>query len=384
VARIVILGAGFGGLEAAIQLRKNLGPEHAITLIDKEERFHLGPTKLWVAVGERTEAGCYTDRGAIRKKGVDFVKDAVTQIEPKSQTVVTAGHRFRYDFLIVALGADPAPELVKGFENAFNLYEIAQGEKIHRELQKIEKGTISIVITRPPFKAGGAPYEAAFIIDDFLRKQKKREQLSLRLFTPEPRPLSLLGKPAGDRMESMLKERNIEYHPNSKLIAIKAKSVLFDTGELQSDLTLMVPPHVVPSVAKMSGLADHGGWIDVDRRYLSTKFEGIYAIGDCTGIRLANGHFLVKAGVIAEAEARVVANNIVSELKGLPKDEFDGKAQLISEVGLDRATMVEVDFFAEPNPVLISMAGPSEEYKRRKIEFEKERITRWFDSREKN
>ncbi len=87
---------------------------------------------------------------------------------------------------------------------------------------------------------------------------------------------------------------------------------------------------------------------------------------------------LIFAGVIAEAEAQVVAHNIVSEMSGSPKEEFNGKGYCFMEVGFTKATTVEVDFFAEPNPVSTPIAEPSEEYKRRKIEFEKERIARWL------
>jgi sulfide:quinone oxidoreductase len=377
MTRIVVLGAGFGGLEAATELWKGLGPEHTITLIDKTDKFYVGFTKLWIVAGERTETQCYTDRNAIRKKGVDFVKAEVTKIEPQSQTVETAGNKFLYDYLIVALGASPTPQLVKGFENAHNLYDITQGETIHRALQNMEKGIISLIIAKPPFKCPPAPYEGAFLIDALLCKLNKREKISLRVFTPEARPLSMLGKATGDKMESFLKERNIEYHPNAKLIEIRERSVLFDSGEFQSDFTLLVPPHVVPAVVKSSGLAE-GDWIEVDKRYLTTRFHRVYAIGDCTGIKLANGMLLPKAGVIAEAEAQVVAHNIVSEINGSPKEEFKGKGYCFIEVGYTKATTVEVNFFAEPNPAATPIAEPSEEFKRRKIEFEKERIARWL------
>ncbi len=337
----------------------------------------MGLTKLWIVAGERTEVQCYTDRNRIRKKGIDFVKDEVVKIEPESQTVETVGNRFHYDYLIVALGANPTPQLVIGFENAFNLYDITQGETIHRALQKIEEGVVSLIIAKPPFKCPPAPYEGAFLIDALLRKLNKREKISLRVFTPELRPLFTLGKATGDRVESFLKERVIEYHPNTKLIEIREKSALFDSGEFQSDLTLLVPPHVLPSVVKSSGLAE-GDWIEVDKKYLTTRFDRVYAVGDCTGIKLANGLLLVKAGVIAEAEARVVAHNIISELNGSPKEEFNGKGYCFMEVGFTKATTVEVDFFAEPNPVSTPIAEPSEENKRRKIRFEKERIARWL------
>ncbi len=186
----------------------------------------------------------------------------------------------------------------------------------------------------------------------------------------------MLGKATGDKVESLLEERNIQYHPNTKLIEIRDKSVLFEGGEFESDITLLVPPHVLPSVVKSSGLAE-GDWIEVDRKYLTTRFDRVYAVGDCTGIKLANGLLLAKAGVIAEAEAQVVAHNIISEMSGSPKEEFNGKGYCFMEVGFTKATTVEVDFFAEPNPVSTPIAEPSEEYKRRKVEFEKERIARW-------
>lgn len=377
MTHIVVLGGGFGGLEAATQLRKNLSSEHTITLIDKKDLFYLGPVKLWVIAGERTEASCYTDLNILQKKGIAFVKDEVTKIDPQLHAVETTRNKFSYNYLIMAMGAEVSPRLIKGSEHAFNLYDITQGEAINRELQKIEKGTITIVIAKPPYKAGGAPYEAAFLIDALLNKLNKREKITIRLFTPQPRPMPILGKPMAEKMEYLLKDKNVEFRPNAKLIEIKEKSLLFDSGEFSSDLTLLVPPHSLPPVIKTSGLIE-GDWIEVDKEYLTTKFDKVYAVGDCTGVKLANGMSLAKAGVIAEAEAQVVAHNIISELNGSPKIKFNGKVQLILELGFAKATGLNVDFFAEPNPVPSIIAELSEEYKRKKIDFEKERLARWF------
>jgi sulfide:quinone oxidoreductase len=374
---IVVLGGGFGGLEAVNRLRKTLGPEHRIILVDKKDKFYMGLAKLWIVAGERTEAECYTDMRLITKNGINHVKDDVIKIEPKSQTVETAGSEFRYDFLIIALGANLSPQLVNGFENGFDLYDIGQAERIHQRLQKMQRGIVSIIIAKPPFKCPPAPYEAAFLIDAFLRKQNKREKISIRIFTPEPQPLALLGKTVGDKMKYFLEERDIEYHPNTKLNQIKEKSAVFDSGEFQSELTLLVPPHVVPSVIKSSGLVE-GEWLEVDKKTLKTKFDRVYAIGDCAGVKLANGMLLPKAGVLAEVEAQVVAGNISAELTGSPRQEFNGKGYCFIEVGFTKATTVEADFFAAPNPVATPLAEPSEEFKRRKIEFERERIARWF------
>jgi sulfide:quinone oxidoreductase len=376
MAEIVVLGGGFGGLEAVNRMRRSLGTEHKITLVDKKDKFYMGLTKLWIVVGERTEAQCYTDMKLITKKGISYLNDEVTRIDTKSKTVTTTTSKLPYDFLIIALGANPSPQLVKGFGNGFNLYDITQGQKTHKLLEKMERGVISVIVAKPPYKCPPAPYEAAFIIDAFLRKQGRRENFSIGIFTPEPQPLALLGKTVGNWIRHLLEEKGINYHPNTKLNEIEEKSAVFDVGEFPSDLTF-VPPHVVSSVVKSSGLAE-GDWIEVDRRNLKTKFDRVYAIGDCVGVKLTNEMLLPKAGVLAEAEAQVVASDISAELTGSAKQEFNGKGYCFIEVGDAKATTLEADFFAEPNPVATTPANPSEEFRKGKIEFERERIARWF------
>lgn len=376
IINVVILGAGFGGLEASLQLKTLLGEKCTITLVDKKKTFYMGLAKLWVITGKRSEQECYINISKIKQKGIQFVNANIQTISPKKKIVETTAGIFSYDFLIIALGADLSSE-VTGFEYAYNLYNLSQAENIHRALQTISSGVISIVVTKTPFKCPGAPYEAAFLIADYLTKEKKRGKITLQIITPEPQPLPVAGKAAGDKIRLLLEKQGIRYFPTSKLKEIKRGEIVTDEKTFTSDLTLLIPPHVVPSVVRQAGLTTTE-WIDVDRDTLQTSFPNIYAIGDVALIKLGNGMVLPKIGILAEEEAKVVANTIASTVTTMPAKKFTGRGYCFIETGKEEALKVDAHFFATPAPQ-VYLESPSREFYKKKIQFEKERISRWFN-----
>jgi len=376
---ILVLGGGFGGLAAAHTLRKELGSEHKITVVDQQQLFFMGLTKLWVLDGTRAVGEGPGNRTLLSKAGIDFIEAVVTSIDPKRKLVQVGKRNLGFDYLIIALGADYSPSATVGFSKyAKNLYLESGCAEIRDILRSTVTGTITILVCGLPFKCPPAPYEATMIIDAFLRKRGVRDNVKLQIITPEPHPLTILGAEAGKVVTNLLEEKTIEYHPSEKVKEIRPKSVLTEVAEFSHDLVFGVPVHVVPSVIREAGLSDQSGWIPVDPKTLATQCAGVYAIGDCAGPKTPKGPLLPRAGILAEQQGKVVAGNLIHEILGDGKsDMFDGKGVCFMEVGGDRAAPVRANFYAEPNPKW-ELTPPSEDGLLEKRRFLEERMAAWF------
>ena len=377
---IVILGAGFGGLTAAHVLRRGLGPEHKVTVVDKQPLFFMGLTKLWVLDGRRAVGDRPGNRTLLARRGIDFIEGEVASINVEEKLVQVAKQKFACDYLIIALGADYSTAATPGFsQHAKNLYTESGCAEIRDELRSVGSGSITILVCGLPFKCPSAPYEAAFLIDDLLRTKAVRGRVSIRMVTPEPHPLPILGAEAGRLLTDLLSERGIEYHPSERVKEIRSGIVVTEGGkQFSHTLLLAVPTHVAPQVVRNAGLVDESGWIPVNPRTLATTYAGVYAIGDCAGARTPMGQLLPRAGTLAEEEGKVVAANLVREVTGAEgREEFQGRGTCFMETGGGKAAPVQAGFYAEPAPQW-EFRPPSVEGFREKQRFLEDRMKAWF------
>jgi sulfide:quinone oxidoreductase len=178
----------------------------------------------------------------------------------------------------------------------------------------------------------------------------------------------------GERLD----ERGIKWEVGRKAHRVERGRVVFEDGDLPFDLLLALPPHRPPAVLDAAGLLGDSGWIEPDRGTLATAFDGVWAVGDCTLIRLANGLPFPKAGVMAEAQGTTVAAAIAAEILGRPAPgPFDGHGYCFLETGLRESALIEGDFYAEPEPS-VRLGEVSEAHHVAKVEFEREHLARWF------
>jgi sulfide:quinone oxidoreductase len=230
-----------------------------------------------------------------------------------------------------------------------------------------------VAVTALPFKCPAAPYEAALLIDDLLRRRGIRERSDITVVTPESQPMPVAGPVMGQAVTALLAERDIAYAPNSQIQFIDpdARELVFAGGLRRPfDLLAAVPPHRPPGVVAASPLASESGWIPVDARTLRTRFEGVYALGDVATITLANGKPLPKAGVFAHAEAIAVAQTVTSELQNGQPATFDGNGYCWVELGGGRAAFASGDFYAEPSPE-VRLRQPGRGWHLGKVLFER-------------
>jgi sulfide:quinone oxidoreductase len=379
MARTVVLGAGFGGIAVATELRRLLGDGHEVVLIDRRDEFSMGLRKLWELVGIGTIADGSRPRRLLAGDAVRFVPASVEAIDPIARTVRCDGADLHADFLVVALGAEPRPDLIPGMAaHAHNVWDRTRVHEARAALEAFGGGRIAVVIAGAPYPCPPAPYECVMLVDEWLRDRALRERTELTVSTFQPILLPNAGSEGSAWLGEQLAARGIDARTGRKVERFEPGRVVYADGELEADLVFGVPPHRVPPVVADSALTDDGHWIRVDPGTLATRFPRVFAIGDVTQIPLASGLPLPKAGVIAEREGVRVAAAIAAEVRGgEPPAPFDGHGQCFIEMGRASATLIEGAFFAEPEP-LVRLREPSAENAELKRDFEAERLARWF------
>jgi sulfide:quinone oxidoreductase len=367
--KVLILGGGSGGLATASRLKELLGDKISVTVIDKQSSFVLGFSLLRVMTGEKTEQEVTVSKEKVGQKGIKFINTEVNGIDVKNSIVTTGQSEFAYDYLVIALGAELAPEKVPGFESAFHMYTLEDAKKLRDVLSYFRGGSIRLVVSSTPFKCPPAPYEAAMLIDDYLRSKGLRDKSDVQIFTPEPQPMPIAGPEVGNTVVSMLNEKGIGFHNNTKVSLIdgSSKQIIFEDGTREKyELLIVIPPHTSPKVVKESGgLADAAGWIPVDPKNMQTKHDRVYAIGDVAAVKLQSGMMLPKAATFAFGQAEIVASNIASSVLGTETRNWDGFGECFIETGSGNAAYGSGSFYSSPKPV-INLQIPSKELRERK------------------
>ncbi|MGI0020768.1 MAG: NAD(P)/FAD-dependent oxidoreductase [Nitrososphaera sp.] len=376
--RIVILGAGFGGLAAASMLRGQLPPDHGIVVIDRKKEFMMGLVNLWILHGDRKLEDAQTPLAGLNAKGIEYLNDEVTAIDTGGKSVACKSHgKISYDYLIVALGSELAPERVAGFVGrGYNLYDAPQVPPLREKLLSMKKGKVAVCIMGMPYKCPPAPYEASLLIHDMLERNGTRKEIEIDVYAPAPVALPVAGPEVSREVVSILERNGINFHASHKLKTVSS-ALEFENGATQDcDVLVGIPQHRVPDVIKSSGLAA-GDWMAVDRKTLRTNFESVFAIGDVTEIKV--GQLAIpKAGIFAEAQAKVVAQQIADEINNRsPSAAFDGKGFCFMETGNGQAGYVDADFFAEPAPAVRLEPASRQNYEK-KHDFERTRVRQWL------
>jgi len=379
---VLILGGGIGGHVAANVLRRKLGKEHKIILVDRKTKYEFTPSYLWLMMGWREPHQITKDLSLLNRKGIECINGQVLKVDPANRLVKTDVKEIAYDYLIVALGADLAPEIMPGLQGAaHHFYELEAAVKLRDALKVFSGGTIAIGVSSTPFKCPAAPYEAALLLDYHFRERGIRDKVDFQFFTPETLPMPVAGLMIGNMIKQILEARGINFHPNFKPTSVDPEKgeISFEKGDkIGFDLLIAVPPHRSPSAVREANLTEGAPWIPVDKRTLRTRYDDLYAIGDVTAIKLFDGIALPKAGVFAHGQAEVVAHNIAVDIQGGEKREFDGKGYCFIETGFGKAGFASGEFYAEPRLVKIKSPRVSRIWHWGKVLFEKYWLWRWF------
>jgi sulfide:quinone oxidoreductase len=371
-SRVLVLGAGFAGLELATTLSEVLGEEAGVTLIDGNDSFVFGYSKLDVMFGRTSPESVRLPYSAIDKPGVRFVRERITSIDPESRTVETDAGTHTAEHLVIALGADYDAAATPGIELGRNeFYSVPGAEHLAGVVPSFEEGSAVIGVCGAPYKCPPAPSEACLLLHDQLIEREARSGCSITFVSPLGTPVP----PSPATSEALLEafaERDIEFLGGVRVAAVKPGAVALDDGrEIPCDLFLGVPKHRAPDVVVESGMTEDG-YVPVDSRTLATSYPNVWACGDVATVGVP------KAGVFAEGAARVVASAIIASIRdGSADDLYEGRGSCYIEFGGGQVGRVDVDFLGGPQPTGV-FQPPSDELVTEKIEFGSSRRARWF------
>jgi sulfide:quinone oxidoreductase len=375
--RVVVLGAGFGGLELTTSVSEQFGDTADIVLIDREDGFIFGFSKLDVMFGRATADAVLHRYADITKPGVKVVKAEITAIDPVAKHVDTTVGAFDADILVIALGADVHPEATPGLlDGGHEFYTPGSAVPLLEVLENFQGGRVVIGVTSLPFKCPPAPSEAALLLHDFLTERGRRDRSEIALVTPQPAPIP----PSPGTSAALLAafaERGISFSPNRALKSVdpaRQVALFSDGSEMPYDLLFGIPVHSVPAVVAESGLAVDG-WVPVDPMTLETSFPGVFAIGDVTSIGTP------KAGVFAERQGEVAAERIAAMMRSQAETaEYDGKGLCYIQMGSGQVARVNVQFTpGAAQPVVGIFDEPTMQLAADRAEFGRSRARRWFD-----
>jgi len=381
--RVLILGGGFGGVSAAHHLHRLLGEGVQTVLVDRASHFVMGFRKTSAVVGREPIVAGMRPLDALHEKGVRVIRGDLEHIDPEGRAAVVNGERLEADALVVALGADLAPEAVSGLaEHAVNVYSTDGVEAGERALATLDRGNLVIGIFGVPYKCPAAPYELAILCKEALNV--RGSSATVTVFTPQPGSLPIIGEAGCSVLEGRLATDGIAFRANTKVERVEPGRVVLAAGglplddDIPFDVLFGIPPHRCPAVVVDAGLAQPGGWVKVDPRTLETGIDGVYAVGDVTAIAMANGQPMPKAGAFADHEGQVVAERIAARLAGRdPDTTFAGEGACFLETGAGEAMMVRGEFLAEPRP-RVELTSASSRHLEEKHAFERERLDAWF------
>src|SRR6478752_8803432 len=373
---VVILGAGFGGLELATRLSETIADAVRVTLIDRNDSFYFGFSKLEVMLGRQSADEIRLHYRDFEKDGVEFRQETVTGVDAAARRVTTDAGCYDADFVVVALGADYDLAATPGFEQGgHEYYTMAGAERLRDALAGFDGGRVLVSVLGAPFKCPPAPFEGSFLLHEHFTLQGIRDDVQMATTFPMQRPVPVTGE-VSQMFRDALAARGVDEHPQQLVTRIDpaARVAHLKSGEtMPYDLFVGIPVHRAPDPLAAAGLAVDG-WVPVDQTNLRTRFPNVYALGDVS----SGPRTVPKAGIFAESAALVVADDIAAEISGgSPPAPYEGWGICYAEFGAGLVSKVEVNFLGGPSPVA-ARNEPSLAYAEEKAEFGASRRARWF------
>jgi sulfide:quinone oxidoreductase len=375
VKSVLILGAGFGGLELATRLSEDAADEFDVTMVDQSDAFTFGFSKLDLLFGRSDLPGVRLPYANFEKPNVRYSQETVTSIDAAERTVTTDRGTYQPDILVVALGADLDPAATPGMvEEGTEFYSVNGAARLAERLPSFAGGNVVVGVLGGFYKCPAAPYEAAFMMHDYLTQRGLRDKSEITIISPMGVPIPI-SKEASDGISAIFDEQDIGWWPGSKITEVDgaAKEVRLEDGRSAPyDLLLGIPVHRAPRVVEESALPEDG-WIPVDLSTFATRFEGVFAVGDVTSAPVP------RVGAMAEGEARVLADALISHARGGPAPEpFKGIATCYIEMGGSLVARFDANFLGGSSGPSGTFTEASEAGRAAKHEFGAARRQRWF------
>lgn len=358
--RVLILGGGVGGLSLANWVRRGLPAEDDVLLVDRAPQHEFRPVLLGVAVGAVASERARRDWTPLASRGIRLLRGNVERIVPDARSAVIDGRTWEADILVVSLGAARDTSAIPGLsEGGLDFYDATSAAALGSRLAGLERGTLLITIPAGPLPAALAPYEFAFVADHQLRGRGVRRDVRIRILSGPSEPLAVAGPETTAAVAHWCEERDISWAGGVQVERVDPLARLVRLGDGREeayDLLVGLAPPIAPQPVRTSPLAGPDGWIDVDPLSCATAWEGVYALGDATRIRVSGGFTLPKAGVFAHGQAQALARTIIHELtaRGAP-GRYDGEGETFVEMGAGLAAVVCGHYYSQPHPRVLVM-----------------------------
>lgn len=348
MAKVLILGGGFGGVVAAERLAEQLSDEHQITLVSRSRNFVFYPALVKVAFGRcETKDVSFDLRTAMLDRRVNFIEAEVARIDPYERKVAIAHGEIEgnisYDYLIFALGRRLATERITGFyEHAHHLLNLDKALKFGQAISNFHKGRAVIgqcAGTRLPVPV----YETAFALARLLKERGERDQVRITVVSPGELTSEFEDLDAAIALEKAFAEHDIEFLPNFPIETVTQNSVSTRSGQaINHDLLMLLPPFRGSSAASYFGLTNDEGYINVDWTMRVTGHKRIYAVGDCVNF---NGP---KMGHMATRQGEVAAMNLAAEIDGHePVSHYSHELKLVIDEAGNDSIYLQKDIWKE-------------------------------------
>jgi sulfide:quinone oxidoreductase len=352
MSKVLILGAGTAGTMLANKLVKALPPDASIAIVDKDDDHDYQPGYLFIPFGTSTPERVRRSRKAQLSHKVELVTDQIVSVDPDARTVTLTGRTLDYDWLIIATGTTPRPDMTEGLtderiwrRSAFDFYTMDGSKALATALKDFEGGKLLVHVTEMPIKCPVAPLEFAFLADDYFRHRRIRHLVDITYVTPLDGAFT---KPvASKRLGSLLKDRSIRLATDFAIERVDAEKkaiVGYDGRELPFDMLVTVPTNMGAQYVTDSGLGDDLGFVPVDRKTMaSTTHERLFAVGDASNIPTS------KAGSVAHFAVDIFVENFAQAYAGKPMTHaFDGHANCFIESGRGKAMLLDFNYDTEP------------------------------------
>jgi sulfide:quinone oxidoreductase len=332
MARVLILGGGFGGVVAAERLAEQLGDEHQITLVSRSRNFVFYPALVRLAFGkcERDDVS-FDLRQAMLNRRVNFIEAEVARIDPFERNVTIAHGevegKLGYDYLVFALGRRLATERIHGFyEHAHHLLNVDKAIKFGNAIKTFKEGR-AVLGQCPGARLPVPVYESAFALARLLEEKGQRENVRITVVTPSTLEAELGDSTAAAALRKALADQQIEFLSNLSIDSLTENSAITTAGDrLDFNLLMLVPPFKGSSAASYVGITNSEGYINVDTTMRVTGHERLYAVGDCVNF---DGP---KMGHMAVRQAEVAAANLAAAIDGHePVSHYQHEARFVIE-----------------------------------------------------
>lgn len=348
MAKVLILGGGFGGVVAAESLAKRLEGDHEITLVSRSRTFLFYPALVRFAFGQcQAEDISFDLRKAMLDRRVRFIEGEVARINPYEHTITMTGGDFigelPYDFLVLSLGRRLATERITGFfEHAHHLLGVDAALKFGDAVRSFHDGQ-AVIGYCPGARLPIPVFETAFALSRVLERRGERDLCAITIVSNETPDEMFGGVPMSEALNGAIKSHGIELVSDFSINQVTPRSVIANDGRaFDCDLRMLVPPFRGPGAMLGMGMTDDEGYLRVDTTMRVSNMERTYAVGDCVNFQGPKlGHMAVRQG-------EVVAENLIAEIQSRPLSAvYDHEMMLVIDAAGQDSIFLRKDLWSD-------------------------------------